>query len=141
MIASKESTGNLIPQRAPFVMVDELLYSDEHRSRTGFLVTTDNPLLDGLFLSEAALVENIAQTAAARAGYQAEQEGRPVQVGYIGAVKNLDILQLPQVNDRLETEVVIENQVFNVTMIRGTVWRGEEIMASCEMKIFLTPSH
>ena len=36
--------------------------------------------------SEAGLMENIAQTAAARAGYIAVMENKPVAIGYIMSV-------------------------------------------------------
>ena len=42
MIISKENILTLIPQRPPFVMVDELIYSDETITRSGFMVTEEN---------------------------------------------------------------------------------------------------
>ena len=126
----------LIPQRPPFVMVDKLLSSDENSTQTAFRVNEENVLVvEGKF-SEAGLMENIAQTAAARAGYIAMMENKPVAVGYIGAVKNLEIFDLPKINDELVTEVKIENQVFDVTVISGTVRRNDIVMAQCEMNIF-----
>jgi predicted hotdog family 3-hydroxylacyl-ACP dehydratase len=126
----------LIPQRPPFVMVDKLLSSDENSTQTAFCVNEENVLVvEGKF-SEAGLMENIAQTAAARAGYIAMMENKPVAVGYIGAIKNLEIFDLPKINDELVTEVKIENQVFDVTVISGTVRRNDIVMAQCEMNIF-----
>ncbi|MES2331829.1 MAG: 3-hydroxyacyl-ACP dehydratase [Bacteroidota bacterium] len=126
-----------IPQQPPFVMIDELYHSDETITRTGFCVTAENVLtIDGVF-TEAGLLENIAQTAAARAGYTARLENKPVRVGYIGAVKNLEIFSLPKINDRLTTEIKIEDHVFDVTMISGKVWCNEILVAQCEMKIFM----
>jgi predicted hotdog family 3-hydroxylacyl-ACP dehydratase len=126
----------LIPQRPPFVMVDKLLSSDENSTQTAFRVNEENVLVvEGKF-SEAGLMENIAQTAAARAGYIAMMENKPVAVGYIGAVKNLEIFDLPKINDELVTEVKIENQVFDVTVISGTVRRNDIVMAQCKMNIF-----
>jgi predicted hotdog family 3-hydroxylacyl-ACP dehydratase len=128
---------SLIPQRPPFVMIDELLYCDEITTRTGFKITNDNVLVvDGEF-TEAGLMENIAQTAAARAGHMAKTENKPVAVGYIGAVKNFEIFNLPKVNDELLTEVKIENQVFDVTIISGMVKCNGVVMAQCEMNIFI----
>jgi predicted hotdog family 3-hydroxylacyl-ACP dehydratase len=83
------------------------------------------------------LLENIAQTAAARAGYMAQLENKPVQAGYIGAVRNMVVFALPLVNDKLLTEIKIEDQVFDVTMISGKVWCNEKLLAQCEMKIFM----
>ena len=126
----------LIPQRPPFVMVDKLLSSDENSTQTAFRVNEENVLVvEGKF-SEAGLMENIAQTAAARAGYIAMMENKPVAVGYIGAVKNLEIFDLPKINDELVTEVKIKNQVFDVTVISGTVRRNDIVMAQCKMNIF-----
>ena len=126
----------LIPQRPPFVMVDKLLSSDENSTQTAFRVNEENVLVvEGKF-SEAGLMENIAQTAAARAGYIAMMENKPVAVGYIGAVKNFEIFDLPKINDELVTEVKIENQVFDVTVISGTVRRNDIVMAQCKMNIF-----
>jgi hypothetical protein len=59
-----------------------------------------------------------------------------VAVGYIGAVKNLQVFALPAVNDVLTTEVTITETIFNTTVIAGKVWRGTELIASAELKIF-----
>ena len=55
--------------------------------------------------TEPGLLENIAQTAAARAGYEAKKENEPVRVGYIGAVKNFEVFDLPGLHDMIETEI------------------------------------
>jgi predicted hotdog family 3-hydroxylacyl-ACP dehydratase len=128
---------SLIPQRPPFVMVDELVYCDEFITQTIFKVANDNVLVANGEFMEAGLMENIAQTAAARAGHIAEIENKPVAVGYIGAVKNFEIFNLPKVNDELLTEVKIENQVFDVTIISGVVKCNGIVIAQCEMNIFI----
>lgn len=128
---------SLIPQKPPFVMIDQLLYSDEMVTRSGFRVTADNVFTDNGKFSEAGLLENMAQTAAARAGYISRTENKPVEIGYIGAVKNLEIVELPQTNDELITEIKIEDQVFNVSMISGRVWCNNKLIAQCEMNIYM----
>lgn len=138
MITSKDNILSLIPQRPPFVMIDELIYSDERMSRTGLLVREDNIFVRDQRFREPGLVENIAQAAAARMGYVSQIENRPVPVGYIGSVKNLEILELPRLGDKLETEIIIENQVFDVTVISGKVSCNNRLLAQCEMKIFIT---
>jgi hypothetical protein len=130
----------LIPQRPPFVMISKLLYSDERVTRTSFLVTEENIFVEKGLFREPGLMENIAQTAAARAGYIARSGNLPVQVGYIGAVKNLEIDGLPGTGDELVTEIMIKDQVFDVTIISGKVWCGDSLVAQCEMKIFIRPS-
>jgi predicted hotdog family 3-hydroxylacyl-ACP dehydratase len=127
----------LIPQKPPFVMVGKLLYADEHTTRSSFIISPDNVFVKDDIFQEAGLLENIAQTAALRAGYMAEMENKPVAVGYIGAVKDFEVFGLPKVNDELITEVKIENQVFDVTVISGRVWCNNKLMAQCEMKVFV----
>jgi predicted hotdog family 3-hydroxylacyl-ACP dehydratase len=129
----------LIPQRPPFVMVDTLVSASEDTTRTSLLVLLNNVLVNDGELSEAGLAENIAQTAAAGAGYAVQLLGKAVQPGFIGAIKNLEVLALPKVGDTIETEVKIENQVFDVTIIKGKITSKGETLAQCEMKIFIQP--
>src|SRR5688500_2582645 len=89
---------SLIPQRPPFVMIDSLLHYDEAVTRSAFRIMAGNILLENGRLSEAGLVENIAQTAAARAGFIASMSRQPVQVGYIGSLKNLRVYDLPKMD-------------------------------------------
>jgi predicted hotdog family 3-hydroxylacyl-ACP dehydratase len=137
VIVAKENITTLIPQRPPFVMVDQLMHSDDTSSRTNLVVTAGNIFVENGVFTEPGMLENIAQTAAARAGYSFLQHDIPVQVGYIGAVKNFEVFALPQVNETIETEVVIVNQIFDVTVVTGTIKCGGRLMAQCEMKIFI----
>ena len=129
---------SLIPQRHPFVMVDEIIYSDEKITRSKFLVKADNIFVENGLLKEPGLVENIAQTAAARAGYISKTENKPVSVGYIGAIKNLAISGFPKIEEEIITEITIQNQIFDVSVISGKIICNEITLAQCEMKIFIT---
>jgi predicted hotdog family 3-hydroxylacyl-ACP dehydratase len=133
-----ENIQSLIPQRPPFIMVDTLLYSGEMITRTGFNIRPDNIFVEAGEFKEPGLVENIAQTAAARAGYISYTANKPVLTGYIGAVKNLEIFSFPKTGDELITEITIENQIFDVTLISGKISCNETVVAQCEMKIFIT---
>lgn len=129
---------SLIPQRAPFVMVDEVIYSDETTTRTKFHVKEDNIFAVDGFLKEPALIESIAQTVAAREGYISKLENKPVRLGYIGAVNKLIITGFPKINEDMITEIKIEKQFFNVILITGKIYCNEIVIAQCEMKIFIT---
>lgn len=119
-------------------MVDQLVSFNETTSTTVFAIRSDNIFVeDGLF-KEPGLVENIAQTAAARAGYISKTENKPVLVGYIGAVNNLQIFSLPKTGDELVTEITIEKQIFDVALISGKITCNDELIAQCNMKIFIS---
>ena len=133
---SVKSAIDYIPQKAPFVMIGELIHSDETVTRSGFTITADNVFtINGQF-SEAGLMENIAQTAALRAGYIAGIENKPVELGYIGAVTNFEVFHLPVTGDQLVTEITVEESVLDVSVISGKVWCNNQLMAQCGMKVF-----
>lgn len=137
MIVSQENILSVIPQRPPFVMIDQLVSCDPVSSCTLFRVREGNILVSGGELTEAGLIENIAQTAAAGLGYITKNSGAEVQIGYIGAIKNLEITALPKVGDMIKTEVAIINQVFDVSIVSAKVATGGVEFAKCEMKIFI----
>src|SRR5688572_4985447 len=126
-----EKIETVLPQRLPFVVIGELIHCVAETSVSAFDVMADYILLIDNQLHEPSLVENMAQTAAARAGFLAMQEKRPVSIGYIGAIQNLEIFDLPVLGDRLETEIRVLNQVFDVTLISAAVICKGKKMASC----------
>lgn len=128
---------SLIPQRPPFVMVDELLFADEKTATSIFKIRDNNIFFDKSGLAEAALVENIAQTAAARTGYLSLMENKAVPVGFLGAVQNFEVFCLPQLHQELTTDIVVEHIVFNAAIISGKTRCGTTEIASCTMKIFI----
>lgn len=129
----------LIPQRRPFVMVDRLLSFSEIESSTDFIIKEDNLFCkDGLFL-ETGIMENIAQTCAARIGYiNMYQKNESVKIGVIGSIKDLIINKLPKVGSRLTTKVKVLSEVFAITLVEAEVYDNDELIAKCEMKISLT---
>lgn len=128
----------LIPQKPPFVMVGKLIHVDDNHTRSSFLINRDNVFVMNNQFLEAGLMENIAQTAALRAGYTAQIESKPVVVGYIGAVSGFEVYGLPRVDDEITTEITVENQIFDITVLSGRVWHNENLLAKCEMKLFST---
>ena len=136
-IALKE----LIPQRPPFVMIDRLVSSDKVYSVTELEVRPDNLFVDNGRMSAAGLVENIAQTCAARIGYINLNSGETVKIGVIGSISNisnLNIARTPKVGEHLVTTIQLLEEVFQVTLVEAIVRSGEEELARCNMKIALT---
>lgn len=117
-------------------MVGRLLYTDENITRSSFYINADNVFVKNGAFQEAGLMENIAQTAALRAGYIAQIENKPVAVGYIGAVSNFEIFELPKTGDEIITEISVLNQLLGITVLGGKIWLADELIAQCEMKVF-----
>lgn len=138
MMLPVENIIPLIPQKPPFVMVGKLLFTNEVSTRSSFTIKPANVFVKDNVFQEAGLMENIAQTAALRAGYVAQSENRPVAIGYIGAVSNFEIFDLPEIGDEIETEIRVENQIFDVTLLSGKIWHNGNLLAQCEMKLFIS---
>lgn len=131
---------NFIPQRAPFVMIDHIVSADEKLSVTTLDIREGHLFVQNGTFTEPGLVENMAQTAAAGTGYYAQLAGKQPVVGFIGALKNLNILALPKVGETITTEVSFLNQVMNVHIVQGRVYLNNKEIANCELKIFLQES-
>jgi predicted hotdog family 3-hydroxylacyl-ACP dehydratase len=125
----------LLPQQAPFVMVDELLYADDSMARTRFRVRGGNPLVDRGRFTEGGLLENIAQTVAAGAGFVALRGGRAVVPGLIVAVTRFTIAALPALDDELFTDTEVRTRIPDIIVISGKITCRETVIATCEMKI------
>lgn len=128
---------DLIPQRAPIVMVDEFLGIDKNVSRTRFTVYNDNIFVNNGEFSECGLIEHIAQSAAARVGYIFKSKNLPIPIGYIGSINNFVIYQNPKVGEAINTTIEIIQEVFNITLIQAYCHIDGKEIASCRMKIFL----
>ena len=124
-----DSILDLIPQRAPIVMVDEFLGIDNNVSRTRFTVKEENIFVDDNQLSECGLIEHIAQSAAARVGFIFKSKQQPIPIGYIGSVNNFELNKLPQVGDDISTTIEIIQEVFNITLIKASCCIGDEVVA------------
>jgi predicted hotdog family 3-hydroxylacyl-ACP dehydratase len=128
---------NLIPQRAPFVMVDTLMKADETKAESAFTILENNVLVNEGVLTEAGIIENIAQTAALHVGYIATKTGDKIPQGMIGGIKNLEINLLPDINSKLLTKISLEHEVMNAKIIHGSVFMNDQEIAQCQMKVFL----
>ena len=129
----------LIPQRSPIIMVDELLEVVGDECTCRLCVREDNFFMEeDEQMAEPGVIEHIAQSASAFAGYRAVAEGvTEPPVGYIGEVKNFRLYRRPKLGEILQTTIVMGATVAGVTIISGTALVGEEIIAETQMKIFV----
>ena len=131
----------LIPQRSPIMMVDELLCVNGDEAQCRLAVREDNFFLesDG-FIAEVGIIEHIAQSASAFAGYRAvvEEGATEPPVGYIGEVKNFHFIQRPAAGDTLITTITMGPTVDGVTIISGECKKESgEVVADTRMKIYV----
>ena len=132
-----EELYKLIPQRNPIVMVDTFFCADEESAETGLHVQSDNIFCEGGFLREPGMIEHVAQSAAAFAGYVPFTKGESPRLGFIGEVKKFKIVRLPKVGEFLYTRLRVLGEAAGVTLVSAETKSGEEVLATCQMKIFI----
>jgi hypothetical protein len=81
----------------------------------------------------------MAQSCAAKVGYEYGLRGKKFPIGFIGDVKDFSFTLLPAAGNKIETEIEIINQIFDVTIISGRVKLNGEEIAGAVMKIYAEP--
>lgn len=132
-----EEVYKLIPQRPPMVMLSAFYQADDTDADTGLLVKSDNIFCEKGVLTEPGLIEHIAQSAAAFAGYPYFKAGKNPPLGYIGEIKKCSILQLPPVGSLLKTHIHVLSELLGITLIQADTTLNDQVVVSTRMKIFI----
>ena len=126
----------LLPQQEPFVLIGTLIHLDKVRTISQLEVKEDCLLVDGGCLSASGLIENIAQTCAARIGYVNKYiMQKDVQIGFIGAIRNFEVMSLPRVGETITTTVDVLEDVFGMTLAVATIECEGKTIATTEIKL------
>lgn len=127
----------LIPQRPPFVMIDKMMSFNMTVTETQLEVRADNVFCKEGRLTAEGLMENIAQTCAARMGYINLINNEAVKIGVIGSVNNYEVFRTPKVGEVILTSIEVIEEMFQITMVKAVVKCGNEMLAQSNMKIAL----
>lgn len=126
----------LLPQQEPFVMIGKMEHFDMQSVVTSTTISETNIFAENQHLSASGLTENIAQTCAARIGYINKYIlKKSIQIGFIGAIKNLCINELPRIGDKIFTKVQVMEEVFGVILANAEICIEDKIIVSTEIKI------
>ena len=133
---------DLLPQQEPFVMIGSLVHLDKILTVTETEVQADNIFVDQNQFSVSGLMENIAQTCAARIGYINKYIlKKGIQLGFIGAVRNFEVISLPEVGDVITTRVEVKEEVFGMTLAEAVIMCGDKVLVTSDMKIAVKQQH
>ena len=126
----------VLPQQEPFVMIGNLTHFEMMTSTSETTILESNIFVDNGHFSAAGMMENIAQTCAARIGfYNKYVLKKAVQVGFIGAVRNFVIDSFPAVGSVITTKVDILEEIFGMTLASAEVMCEGRVVASAEIKL------
>lgn len=137
LLVDIEGITQFIPHRDPFVMVDNLLEYSPEQVVSSFLIRPNNILVTDEYFQEAGIIENIAQTVALHAGYEAIMKKSPPRVGFIAAIKNFKLFNLVPVGQELITTATVTHNLGDMLIIKGESEYLGIPVASCEMRLFL----
>jgi predicted hotdog family 3-hydroxylacyl-ACP dehydratase len=137
MLANIEKVKELIPQKEPFVMVDELIFYAEDTLESRFKIDPKNIFVEDNYFIEPGIIENMAQSVALHAGYQYFLQNKTAPMGYIGSIKNVELKRLPKTGETIETKVTILQEFMGVTLVDIVVICQKKIIASSQMKTVL----
>ncbi|MCR4032684.1 MULTISPECIES: hypothetical protein [Flavobacterium] len=136
-LLEKETVENLLPQKFPFVMVDAMHSYTETSLVSGLKIQSENIFtVENTFL-EAGLIEHMAQSVALHTGYQFFLKNEIAPTGYIGSIKEIEIKKLPQLNDKIQSEVTILQEFAGITLVDIVTFLNNEEIARGQMKTVL----
>ncbi len=137
MIIENISLEKIIPQRAPFAMIDCLVKHSSKAATSSLQISSSNILVENNYLSAAGMLENMAQTAAAHLGYEAYLRDLEAPVGFIAAVKNFIVNENPVVGTQIETTIEYTNTIINIHIVNAVTYLNDKEIAKAELRIFI----
>lgn len=126
MSSGNKHIEDFIPQRPPFVFIDTIDEITDTTAGTRFTIPDTCPLVSDGILPLSGLMENAAQTCAARSGNK---------IGFIGAVKQMNVTRLPRVGETLTTWAQVIQEVLNICLMEVTTTINNEPIATTTLKI------
>ena len=120
-------------------MVDGFEEGNDNSAVTTLNVCPDNYfLLPDYTMAETGLIEHLAQSCSALAGYQAlSQTIEQPPIGLIGEVKHFMCHRRPKIGERIKSTITFGLTFGNVTLATGQAFVDEELIADIQLKIFM----
>lgn len=127
----------LLPQQPPMVMVDRLISADEKSATTSLMIREDNIFVTAGRLNAYALIEVMAQTAAAQLGYEDKhlRGHHGVRIGYIGSIKRMHVDDVPKTGEILTTRMEVQEDFMNMKLVTVESFVNDRRIATAELTI------
>ena len=136
-----------LPHRDSMLMVDRLLDLTNGFVKTEFLIKPDNIFLKNDLFVESGLIENIAQTCSIIAGSSYFNQGderlenKSQVIGYISALKTVQINTLPKVGDLLFSQGTMISRFdfdnYLTCTMKGQIFCGDKVLLDCLLNLFI----
>ena len=141
MEIDKIDIPELLPQREPFVMVGRMVYFDMGRCATRTRIAPGNLFVEKGRFTASGIIENIAQTCAARIGYVNKYIlEKNIQIGVIGAIRDFCVAALPTVGTTVTTRMEVVEEVMGMILAHAEISAQGIRIAHCDIKIAIKNS-
>lgn len=136
-----------LPHRESMLMVDRLITLKKDFVKTDFLIEMNNIFLKNHLFIESGLIENIAQTCSIIAGSSyfndgdERHENKSQVIGYISAIKTVEIYELPKVNDLIVSQGTMVSRFdfenYLTCTMKGQISCGNKVLLDCLLNLFI----
>lgn len=135
-----------LPHRPPMLLVSNMPFIGPESVITEFNITSDCIFIDNNYFVEAGLIENAAQTCSAIVGQsyfdKEDLEGTSNKlVGYISAIKKVEIFGLPQVNDTIVTKARLisryDTEGLSICTMSSSTFRNDDLIVDCTLNCLI----
>ena len=131
----------LLPQKEPFVMVSRMDFFSFEKTVTELDIEQGNLFVEDGVLTSEGLIENVAQTCAARIGFINKYITlEPIRIGYVCAIRDMEVTGLPKVGETVRTEVDLVKDFGTILMVKAESSSKDRKLAECTMTIVLDDS-
>ena len=129
------AAAELIPHERPMRMIDDLVRTGERTGAVSVTVSDEMPFVgENGIVDEIAYFEMMAQSVAALNGFKHLGGSKSSSEGYLVGAQNLEILGPARVGDALTVSLYKDVRFGNFAVLKGTVSRGDTILARGEIK-------
>ena len=125
----------LLPHQAPMRFIETLTRADATGGRATANFPADHFAVSSGVVTEAALIECVAQTFAAALGHSAGSGQKPA-LGMLAAVTNFQIHSRPAAGTPLEIEARELKRLGPMRLIAGTITAAGRIVAAGELTVY-----
>lgn len=135
-----------LPHRPPMLLVSDMPFIDNENVITKFKIHANCLFLNNGFFTETGLIENAAQTCSAIVGqsfYDVKDfEGTSNKlIGYISAIKKVEIFSLPSINDVLVTKARLLSRYdlngVSICTMSSKTFRNGDLIVDCTLNCLI----
>ena len=141
---------DFLPHRPPFLMVEKFHSLDETSVESSFTITPEAVFTENGFFNEFGLLENAAQTCSSIVGQsffeKDDLKGSGTKlIGFISAVKKVEIFQLPEVDQTIFTRASLKSRFdsdgYSICTLDCNIFESEQKLLACELNLFIQESN